>query len=185
MEQAVKYALSGFLLVLVYSLFVFLDTQKLIIPFPLFSFILLGVVLVQRLKDKPQGNAYSLLLLMVIFRCLSNPLTYTFFLAEDTYASFLSGRLFFALRVLETLSVIPFIIQTLGFQNRNDRWIVLGLLLWYVSTLLIPIDLLPYLFFLGMAAVLLRLKRGIPLLPILWLIGVFDLLEGISQRLVH
>ncbi|MFN5734460.1 MAG: hypothetical protein ACK444_00295, partial [Flavobacteriales bacterium] len=111
MDKSVKTALIGFLVVLIYTLFLWVDTQRWVVPFPLFSYILWVVVLAQRMGNQTHKSEFNLLLLYLSLRCLGNPFTYTFFLNEMQYYAFVEGPVLSMIRILESLVVLPLIVR--------------------------------------------------------------------------
>jgi len=178
MEKTVRIALTGFLIVLAYAIINFIDTRSFILPFPLFSFILFGVVLATALQNKSEIKVYIPLLIFLLFRCLGNPFTYTFFMEEAADYEFTSFR------ILETLSVFPLIILTIGFKGVQTKVIAIALCSVYCLTLIPPFELLNYAFFTNMVLVMIYQKNSINTLPALLLLAVFDLMKGYSVLLV-
>lgn len=180
MEKSVKIALIGFLIVSAYATSVFLDTGYWIVPFPLFSYLLLAVVITSLLKDKLNVKAYIPLLTLVTLRCIDNPFTYTFFLDESAYYQFTDGLTLSIFRILETLSVFPLIILTVGFKGIQQKITALALCSVYILTLIPPLELLNYSFFTVFALTLIYIKNKHLTIPALVLLAIFDLLEGYS-----
>ena len=79
MEKTVRIALIGFLIVMAYATSIYIDTGSWIVPFPIFSYILLVVLIASAWKHKENYRAFVPLLTFISLRCLSNPFTYTFF----------------------------------------------------------------------------------------------------------
>jgi len=94
MDKSVKTALIGFLVVLIYTLFLWVDTQRWVVPFPLFSYILWVVVLAQRMGNQTHKSEFNLLLLYLSLRCLGNPFTYTFFFKRNAVLCIRRGPCF-------------------------------------------------------------------------------------------
>ena len=184
MEKTVRIALIGFLIVLAYAIINFIDTRSFILPFPLFSFILFGVVLATALQNKSEIKVYIPLLIFLLFRCLGNPFTYTFFMEEAAYYEFTSGLTFTSFRILETLSVFPLIILSIGFKGVRFKVTAIALCSMFCLTLIPPYEMLNYAFFTIMVLVMILQQNGINSLPALLLLAVFDLMEGYSVLLV-
>ena len=184
MEKTVRIALIGFLIVFVYVTFFFIDTGSFILPFPLFSYILFGV-LTSALQNKSEIKVFIPLLIFLLFRCLGNPFTYTFFMEEAAYYEFTSGLTFTLFRLLETFCVFPLIILTIGFKGVQTKVIAIALCSVYCLTLIPPFELLNYAFFTIMVLVMIYQKNSINTLPALLLLAVFDLMEGYSVLLMN
>lgn len=180
MEKSIKIALIGFLIVSAYATSIFLDTGFWIVPFPLFSYLLFGVVAGSMFQDKLNFKAYTPLLTLVALRCIGNPFTYTFFLDESAYYEFTDGLTLSIFRILETLSVFPLIILTVGFKGIQQKITALALCAVYILTLIPPLELLNYTFFTVFILTLIYLKNKHLTIPALILLAIFDLLEGYS-----
>jgi hypothetical protein len=180
MEKSVKIALVGFLIVLAYATSVFLDTGFWIVPFPLFSYLLFGVVLGSIVQDRLNIKSYVPLLTLVVLRCIGNPFTYTFFLDEAAYYEFTEGLTLSLFRILETMSVFPLVILTVGFKGIQQKITALALCAVYILTLIPPLELLNYSFFTVFVLTLIYLKNKHLTIPALLLLAIFDLLEGYS-----
>lgn len=180
MEKTVKIALTGFLIVLAYVIIFFIDTQSFILPFPLFSYILFGVVLATAIQYKSEIKVYIPLLILLLFRCLGNPLTYTFFMDEATYDKFSSGLTLSLIQIFETLSVFPLIILAIGFKEVKTKITVIALCSVFCLTLIPPFEILNYTYFTIMVIVMVFQKNSINSLPAMLLLALFDLLEGYS-----
>lgn len=180
MDKSVKIALIGFLIVAAYATSLFLDTGFWIVPFPLFSYLLLGVVIISIVQNKVDFKAYIPILTLITLRCIGNPFTYTFFMEEATYYEFTEGITLSLFRILETLSVFPLIVLTLGFKETQQKLTALVLSAIYIVTLIPSLDLLNYVFFTGFVITLIYRRNTHSTLPILILLAVFDILEGYS-----
>jgi hypothetical protein len=180
MEKSVKIALVGFLIVLAYATSVFLDTGFWIVPFPLFSYLLFGVVLGSIVQDRLNIKSYVPLLTLVTLRCIGNPFTYTFVLDEAAYYEFTEGLTLSLFRILETMSVFPLVILTVGFKGIQQKITALALCAVYILTLIPPLELLNYSFFTVFVLTLIYLKNKHLTFPALVLLAIFDLLEGYS-----
>ena len=178
MEKSVKIALIGFLIVLAYSTSVLVETGYFIIPFPLFSFVLLGVLGASIVQERSHWKTFIPISVVVLFRCLCNPLTYTFFLNEAAYDSFTEGITLDLFRISAMLSVLPLIIQVVGFKGNQDKITALALCSVYILTLIPPFELLNYTFFTIFFLCLILTGRKHLTTPLLVLIALFDLLEG-------
>jgi hypothetical protein len=185
MEKSVRIALIGFLIVLAYVTIIFIDTRSFILPFPLFSYILFSVVLASALQNKLAIKVFIPLLIFLLFRCLGNPLTYTFFMEEAAYYEFTAGLTFTSFRILETFIVFPLIILTIGFKGVQTKVIAIALCSVYCLTLIPPFELLNYAFFTIMVLVMVYQKNSINSLPALLLLAIFDLVEGFSVLLLN
>ena len=119
MEKTVRIALIGFLIVMAYATSIYLDAGSWIVPFPIFSYIILVVIIVSTWSHKENYRAFIPLLTVMSLRCLSNPFTYTFFLDESSYLEFTDGITLSIFRILETFSVFPLVILTVGFKGNH------------------------------------------------------------------
>jgi hypothetical protein len=61
------------------------------IPYPLFSYILLLVGIANVWQDRANYIHYIPLLILLLVRCLSNPITYTFIMTEARYEGMMSS----------------------------------------------------------------------------------------------
>jgi hypothetical protein len=162
MEKTVRIALIGFLIVMAYATSIYLDMGSWIVPFPIFSYILLVVLIASVWK---------------------NPFTYTFFLDESSYLEFTDGITLSIFRILETVSVFPLVILTVGFKGIQYKITALALCALYILTIIPPLDLFNYIFFSGLVITLMYLKKEHLSIPALVLLAIFDLLEGYSVLL--
>ena len=180
MEKTVRIALIGFLIVMAYATSIYIDTGSWIVPFPIFSFILLIVIIVSTWKHKENYRAFIPLLAFMSLRCLSNPFTYTFFLDESSYLEFTDGIALSIFRILETFCIFPLVIFTVGFKGIQQKITALALCGVYILTLIPPLELLNYTFFTVLALTLIYLKNKHLTIPAIILLAIFDLLEGYS-----
>lgn len=141
MEKTVRIALIGFLIVMAYATSIYLDMGSWIVPFPIFSYILLVVLIASVWKNKENYSTFVPLLTFVSLRCLSNPFTYTFFLDESSYLEFTDGITLSIFRILETVSVFPLVILTVGFKGIQYKITALALCALYILTIIPPLDL--------------------------------------------
>lgn len=183
MEKTVRIALVGFLIVMAYATSIYLDAGSWIVPFPIFSYILLVVIIVSTWSHKENYRAFIPLLTFMSLRCLSNPFTYTFFLDESSYLEFTDGITLSIFRILETVSVFPLVILTVGFKGIQYKITSLALSALYILTLIPPLDLFNYVFFTGLVITIIYLKKEHLSIPALVLLAIFDLLEGYSVLL--
>lgn len=180
MEKTVRIALIGFLIVLAYATSIYIDAGSWIVPFPIFSYILLVVIIVSTWSHKENYRAFIPLLTFMSLRCLSNPFTYTFFLDESSYLEFTDGIMLSIFRILETVSVFPLVILTVGFKGIQYKITSLALCALYILTLIPPLDLFNYVFFTGLVITIIYLKKEHLSIPSLVLLAIFDLFEGYS-----
>ncbi|MFZ9581883.1 MAG: hypothetical protein ACO28O_02800 [Crocinitomicaceae bacterium] len=180
MDKSVKTALIGFLVVLIYTLFLWVDTQRWVVPFPLFSYILWVVVLAQRMGNQTHKSEFNLLLLYLSLRCLGNPFTYTFFLNETQYYAFVEGPVLSMIRILESLVVLPLIVRAIGFSNVIRRLLTIGLFVAHGLTLIPSFEAWNYGIIPLLVLVLFIVKERPIILSALVLVGLFDVLEGLS-----
>lgn len=183
MEKSVRIALIGFLIVLAYSTSIFIETGRIIIPFPLFSYLLLTVILATLIQDKLNWKSYIPIAVFVLLRCISNPFIYSIFMEEQAYYEVTSGLTFSVFRILETLSVFPLIFLTLGFNGVQGKVTCIAISSVFILTLIPPFDMLNYAFFTILFLTAVYQKKTKQSFPILLLVAVFDLLEGYSVLL--
>lgn len=183
MEKTVRIALIGFLIVMAYATSIYLDAGSWIVPFPIFSYILLVVVIASAVKLNDRYSAFVPILTCIILRCFSNPFTYTFFLDESSYLEFIDGITLSIFRILETISVLPLVILTIGFKRIQHKITALAMCALYILTLIPPLELFNYVFFTGFVITLVYLKNQHVSIPALVLLAIFDLLEGYSVLL--
>ncbi len=180
MGKSVKIALIGFLIVLAYVTSVYLEKGFWLIPYPLFSYVVFGVVMATLLQDKQNVKIYVPLLVLVVLRCFANPLTYTFFMDADAITEFKEGITFSVLRVLQILAVFPVVIFAIGFQKIKQKITALALCALLLLFLILPLEVGIYSFFTLFVMTMGYAKAQLPTMPSLILMALFDLLEGYS-----
>ncbi len=182
MGKSVKIALIGFLIVLAYVTSVYLEKGFWHIPYLLFSYVLFGVVIATLFQDKQNYKIYVPLLVLVVLRCIANPLTYTFLMDADAVSEFIKGITFSVLRVLQILAVFPVVVLTIGFQKIKQKITALALCAMLLLFLILPLEMGIYAFFTVFVITLGYTKKQLPITPAMVLMAIFDLLKGYSVR---
>ena len=178
MGKSVKIAITGFLVAFMFAGRFYFEAGLVMIPYPLFSFILLGVLLVQLFQDKTQYIQYLPLGALILLRCLSNPLTFTFFMNEADFDALSQGMAFDLLAVLEMLATLLVVAFAIGFDEMHQKITVLCLYLGFFGLYALPYPMLRSGFFGLLALVAVVSSRRHATLPTLILLAVFDILEA-------
>jgi hypothetical protein len=178
MERSVKIALIGFLVAVVFSVMFFFESGSIIIPHPLFSFLLLAVVVSTIYKHKSLVQSMVPLLILAVLRCLNNPLSYTFFMTESGYDTLSQGMYFDVISILEFITVIGVLWFTVGWTCLQQKILFIGLSVLFIGLHAYSNTLLPS-FFMGVFVLCLYvLKIEHPSKPALILMAVFDVLTS-------
>ncbi len=178
MERSVKTSLIGFLVAALFSVLFFLESGVVIVPYPLFSFIVLAVLIAMMIQDKTNAQKLLPLLMLGFVRCLNNPLIYTFFMTETSYESLTKGFYFDILGVFELLAVFGVLGFTLQWKDLNQKILLISLSILFIGLQAFPNTLLPSLFMGVFFTGLIVLKIEHPSRPALALIAVFDVLTS-------
>jgi hypothetical protein len=178
MERSVKTSLIGFLVAAFFSVIFFFESGVMIVSYPLFSFIVLTVLIVMIIQDKTNAQKLIPVLVLTVLRCLSNPLSYTFFMSESSYESLTKGLYFDILGVFELLAVFGVLGFTLRWNDLHQKILFISLSILFIGLQAFPNTLLPSLFMGVFLAGLMVLKIEHPSRPALALIAVFDVLTS-------
>ena len=180
MDKPTKIALLGFLVCLMFTLRVIIDGGFLALPYPMFSYILFAVVAATMWQDKAQWSLYLPMLLLVVFRCVNNPMTFSFFIDEAQYEVYAEGSFPEIFGGLELLSSILLCITLFGIKEW--KFILVGIVLscGFIGLLVVPNSLYRFVFFSLVGMVLMLMKPKSPTLPSLILLAIFDLMQGYS-----
>lgn len=178
MERTVKVALIGFLIAVVFSLMFFIESGSVIIPHPLFSFLLLAVVMATPYKNKSLVQSMVPLFILAVLRCLNNPLSYTFFMTESSYETLSQGMYFDVIGVLEFIMVFGVLLFTLGWTSLRQKILFIGLSVLFIGLHAYSNTLLPSLFMGVFVLCLMVLNIEHPSKPALALMAVFDALTS-------
>ncbi|MBM3164086.1 MAG: hypothetical protein FJZ80_01375 [Bacteroidetes bacterium] len=180
MEKSVKIALTGFLVALAFTLSYYLEVGSWIVPYPLFSFLLLIVIIFQLIAYKNIYLNYLPLLFLAVLRCLRNPLTYTFFMDEAAYDTLCKGSYFDAIGIIEMAWLLVLIPCTIGWKELSHKIPIRSLTIVFNLVLGFLNALLPLYAFAIISTTLLALKIKHPAIPTFVLIAIFDLLQACS-----
>jgi len=115
---------------------------------------------------------------LILLRCLSNPLTFTFFMNEADFDAISQGMAFDLLAVLEMLATLLVVAFTIGFDELHQKITVLCLYLGFFGLYALPYPMLRSGFFGVLALVAIVSSRRHATLPTLILLAVFDILEA-------
>lgn len=178
MERSVKISLIGFLIAAIFSVTFYLETGVIIIPYPLFSFIVLAVTIALIFQDKSIAQKLIPLLIFAVLRCLNNPLSYTFFITESSYDTLTKGLYFDAIGVFEFMTVFGVLWFSIGWIDLRRKILFLSLSILFIGLQAFPNTLLPSLFMGVFVVCLMVLKIEHPSRPALALIAVFDVLTS-------
>lgn len=180
MEKPVKIALIGFLVCLLFTLIVLLDSGFFALPYPLFSYILLAVVIATIWQDKTHWLQYLPIFVLFVLRCFNNPMTFSFFMNEIQYEAYSEGIFPEIFGVLELLTSILLCITLFGIKEWKNLLVGIGLSFLYIGLFLLPNPLFRFAFFSFGGMTLMLLKPNAKSLPSLILLGIFDLMQGYS-----
>ena len=178
MEKSFKIALSGFLVIGFFSLFFYIETGTVIIPHLLFGFIELFVVIALLIQDNTDRWKYLPLLLVVVLRCLKNPLTYSFFMHDSEFSALANGFYLDFIGLAEFLAMILLILFTVGWHSLLQKIVSIGLCALFAALQFFPSTLWYFTFFPVFTIVLIASKIKHPSIPTLGLIAVFDVLTA-------
>jgi hypothetical protein len=178
MEKSFKIALSGFLVIGFFSLFFYIETGTVIIPHLLFGFIELFVVIALLIQDNTDRWKYLPLLLVVVLRCLKNPLTYSFFMHDSEFSALANGFYLDFIGLAEFLAMILLIRFTVGWHSLLQKIVSIGLCALFAALQFFPSTLWYFAFFPVFTIVLIASKIKHPSIPALGLIAVFDVLTA-------
>ena len=180
MDKPTKIALIGFLVCLLFTLIVLLDGGFFALPYPMFSYILFAVVAATMWQDKAEWILYVPMLLLIVLRCINNPMTFSFFMDEAQYEAYAEGSFPEIFGGLELLSNILLCITLFGIKEWKFILVGVGLSCGFIGLLVVPNPLFRFVFFsfVGMAMMLMKPKS--PTLPSLILLAIFDLMQGYS-----
>ena len=180
MDKPTKIALLGFLVCLMFTLRVIIDGGFLALPYPMFSYILFAVVAATMWKDKAQWRLYLPMLLLVVLRCVNNPMTFTFLIDEAQYEAYAEGSFPEIFGGLELMSSILLCITLFGIKEWKFILVGIGLSCGFIGLLVVPNSLYRFVFFSLVGMVLMLMKPKSPTLPSLILLAIFDLMQGYS-----
>jgi len=178
MERSVKIALIGFLVAVVFSVMFFFESGSIIIPHPLFSFLLLAVVISMIYQNKTVVEPLIPLLILAVLRCLNNPLSYTFFMTESSYDTLSQGMYFDVISILEFITVFGVLGFTVGWTSLKQKILFIGLSVLFIGVHVFSNTVFPSLFMGVFVLCLFVLKIEHPSKPALILMAVFDVLTS-------
>jgi hypothetical protein len=180
MEKQVRISLIGFLVFFLFSLMVWMDKGFWHIPYLLFSYILLLVGIANVWQDRANYIHYIPLLILLLVRCLSNPITYTFIMTEASYEGMMSSIYPDFLGGIEILTSLVLCFIAMGIKPIKNLMLGMSLSFLFITLIFLPVWPFRFMFFIILVAFLLIFNAKSKLIPALTLIAIFDVLQGFA-----